>query len=205
MNAIQLATAPLRLLNQPAIKEGIKNVAGCVTFGFGVAALYDGYQILRGRRRISSENPNPGTPQLAQVSYRIALLYAKVSLVFSAAVSRPGVFLISSLAGALFTSQQLEKAFGVNTIYALNPNHPRHKFSFVATLLALPLLVQTLYTAGRAIFHATKVPQRSPSAPLHTPWLTDAKVRMINLFNFATSRPVLHIGNQLVHSTLKAG
>lgn len=34
-------------LNQPLIKEGVKNVAGVATFAFGLVEVYDLYQILR--------------------------------------------------------------------------------------------------------------------------------------------------------------
>jgi hypothetical protein len=44
-----LFNASVRILNQPIVKEGVKNIAGTVTFVFGLVEIYDIYQIARGR------------------------------------------------------------------------------------------------------------------------------------------------------------
>lgn len=99
-----------------------------------------------------------------ETAHRIAILSARVSLLLSASVSRPGVRVVSGLAGNFFT----EELFGANTIFAVNPWHPRHVISFVAVALALP-----------AIFC----------------W-SDKDLCPKALFNTVTSRPFLHQVNK---------
>lgn len=56
MNAAQDALRSIvRFLNQPLVKEGIKKVAGFVTFAFGICEIYDITQILKGKD-ISTDN-----------------------------------------------------------------------------------------------------------------------------------------------------
>lgn len=89
----------VRLLNQPIVKEGVKNIAGTVTFAFGLIEIHDVYQILRGREIITE--PCSGYPKWVQVANKVVVVCAKISLILSAGVSRPGVFIISSLIGCV--------------------------------------------------------------------------------------------------------
>jgi hypothetical protein len=181
-------------LNQPIIKEGVKNVAGAATFVFGLAEVYDLYQILRGRS-ISTEAA--AAPTWKDTAVTVTIVCAKISLILSATTSRPGVFVISSLAGQLFTTAQLEGAFGANTIFAVNPWHPRHVTSIAAVILALPTMTYSAYRGAAWLYHRVVQHQAAPgSATNNQTWLTDAKVRAMTLFNTITSRPVLHLGNQ---------
>lgn len=179
-------SAAARVLNQPLIKEGIKNVAGCITFAFGMIEVYDIDRILRGRE-ITTES-YPDGPKWMETANKMAIVCTKISLILSAGVSRPGVFIISSLVGCVVSSHQLERVFGPNTIFAVNPWHPRHVASITAVLLSLPSIAQSTYK-----ILARHASNDSPS----TTWLTDTKIRLMNLFNTVTSRPVLHIGNYL--------
>ncbi|MDR3624843.1 MAG: hypothetical protein P4L16_06880 [Chlamydiales bacterium] len=177
----------LYVLNKPAVKEGIKNVVSSITFVFGVMEVY---AILKGRK-ISTES-SVDTPKWMQLANKVIFICAKISLILSAEVSRPGVFVISVLVGFVFSTAQLEKVFGPNTVFAINPWHPRHVISIVAVILALPSVIQSTYQGiswvYRTICHYHKDPVNS--------WLTDAKIRLMALFNTCTSRPVLHLGNQ---------
>lgn len=169
----------IRLFNQPLVKEGIKNVAGSLTLAFGLVEIYDLYQIARGRE-ISTEDYS-AYPKWVQIANKVILISAKISLILSAGVSHPGVFILSTLAGCAFSTAQLDQVFGPNTLFAINPWHPRHVISIVAVALALPSVLQTTYKA----FKASEKP------------LADSKTRLSALFNTLTSRPLLHIGNQL--------
>ncbi|MBS0620263.1 MAG: hypothetical protein JSS61_02250 [Verrucomicrobia bacterium] len=151
--------AIVRFLNQPMVKEGIKNVAGTITCAFGILEVYDIYQILRGNSSCTE----------ASGWVKTALICAKLSLILSAATARPCVLIFSAVLGS-------------SGIFAENPWHPRHVFSIVAVILALPAIAVRSSTQKR----------NEPG-----PWLTDAKVRMMAGFNLVTSRPVLHLGNQL--------
>lgn len=187
----------VRFLNQPSVKEGVKNIVGIAAFTFGIIEAYDIYQILRGRE-ISTET-NSAAPKWIQVATKVALVCAKISLILSAVTSRPGVFIISTMMGCLFSTAQLQRVFGPNAIFAVNPWHPRHIFSVAAVVLALPSVI---HSAGKGIqWVYTKICQHENVSAQNNErqgsWLTDTKVRLMALFNTITSRPVQHLGNRL--------
>lgn len=179
--------ASVSFLNQPLVKEGVKNIASTVTFGFGLLQVYD---VLCGRE-ISTMSSSTD-PKWVQVANKIVIVCAKISLILSATVSRPGVFLLSSLSGIVFSQGQLNRAFGANTIFAVNPWHPRHLVSLAAVILALPSVMQSTYRGFQWVCKTIQKNEVSTGS-----WLTDSKIRLMALFNTVTSRPVLHIGNQL--------
>lgn len=193
-----LFSGSVRFLNQPLVKEGVKNMAGTVTFVFGLVEIYDIYQILRGRE-ISTESRSD-SPQWMQTAHKVVVVCAKISLILSAAVSRPGIFLISSLAESVFSTSQLKKIFGPNTIFAVNPWHPRHIVSIAAVILAFPSVAQSAYIGVNWAYRKIRQHHDQPAEGKNLRnWLTDTKMRLMALFNTVTSRPFLHIGNQLVH------
>lgn len=194
LGAKNLFHTSIGLLNQPMVKEGVKNIAGSVTFVFGLVEIYDIYQIARGRE-ISTE-VSPNSDRWVQTVNKVVIVCAKISLILSACVSRPGVYIISSLAGTVFSTVQLNRVFGPNTIFAINPWHPRHVISIAAVLLALPSLIQATYLGMNWAYRNIREYQNEP-ADDNEHWLTDAKIRLMALFNTITSRPTLHIGNQL--------
>jgi hypothetical protein len=186
--------ASVQILNQPIVKEGVKRVLGTVTFAFGLVAIYDIYQISQGRE-ISTET-FPNSPKWVQVAHKVIIVCAKISIILSAGVSQPGVFIISSLVGCFFSTGQLDQVFGPNTIFAVNPWHPRHVISIAAVILALPSIIKSTYEGINWAYNKFQEYQTTPP-DVQNDWLTDAKVRLIALFNTATSRPTLHMGNQL--------
>jgi len=148
-------------LNNPYIKEGVKNIAGTVTLVFGLTVVY---QFLQSLKKTNSN---------ATEENKALIVCTRFSLILSAAVSRPGVLLISALLGRVCYPQTLEKTFGPNTIFAVNPRHPRHVASFAAVILAAPSLLNLFYSRK----------------------CTWEKCAIV--FNTITSRPTLHLGNQL--------
>lgn len=179
----------VRLLNQPVIKEGVKNVAGSVTFVFGLFEIYRVYQSLRSRE--ASEIDLEVTPTYVQTANKVVSVTSSISLILSAGVSRPGVFLISSLAGKIFSTGQLERVFGPNTLFAVNPWHPRHVLSIAAVAMALPSLALLCFKGFD--WGCKKIRQLPPTENRQT----DIKIQLMVLFNTITSRPILHLGNQL--------
>ena len=163
MNIVSHSIRPF--LNQPIIKEGIKTIAGSVTFAFGLDEIYDIYQMTQSHA--IEMKPN-NSPKWIQVAHKIIVICAKISFILSAGVSRPGIFIISSLFGCVFSTEQLNQVFGPNTTFAINPWHPRHVLSLVAGILGLPSLL-----------------------------LLDKEAKKM-LFNTITSRPILHLGNKLL-------
>lgn len=196
-----LGTA-VRFLNQPVIKEGVKNIASTAAFTFGIIEAYDIYQILRSREICTETHLN--APKWVQIATKAALVCAKTSLILSGATSRPGVFIISTLVGSIFSSSQLECVFGPNTIFAINPWHPRHVFSTAAVILALPTFIQStcqgIHWAYKKICQNEN--DQAQNIEGRGSWLTDAKVRMMTLFNTITSRTVQHLGNQLCRAAI---
>lgn len=208
MNSVSVGVKSLfntsvHLLNQPVIKEGVKNIAGSVTFAIGLMEIYDVYQIARGRE-ISTE-PCSTYPKWIQVANKVVIICAKISLILSAGVSRPGVIIISSLVGCVFSTNQLKRVFGPNTIFEVNPWHPRHVVSIAAVILALPSIAQSTYKGLDWLYKKVRLLQNTPPDAHHVSnWLTDSKIRLMALFNTITSRPTLHIGNQLSRTILRS-
>lgn len=185
----------VHFLNQPAVKERIKNIASTAAFSFGLIEAYDIYQMLR-ERKISTEVDIQSTKWM-QIVNKIILFCAKTSLILSAAASRPGVLIISTIVGQVFSSKRLEYAFGPNTIFALNPWHPRHVCSIAAVVFALPSVTQSTYRGMHwAYSQLTQSRSSQNGIGKETSWLTDSKIRLMALFNTISSRPVQHLGNQ---------
>jgi hypothetical protein len=208
MNSISLGAKNalhfvVHLLNHPLVKENIKKIASTATCVFGLMELVDLYQIARGQE-ISTESCST-LPKWLQTTNKVIIVCAKTSLILSGGVSRPGVFIISSLVGCVFSTTQLNRVFGPNTIFAVNPWHPRHVVSIAAVILALPSVAQSTY---EGIHWAYKKIRQYPDVSAVKRdvdrLLSDNDIRLMTLFNSATSRPILHIGNQLLSRWLKA-
>lgn len=194
--AKDLCIASVHLLNQPVIKEGIKNLAGTVTFVLGLVEIYNIYQITRGQK--ISADPFSNSSKWMRVANKLIIVCAKISLILSAGVSRPGVYIISSLIESVFSTSQLEYVFGPNTLFALNPWHPRHIVSILAVILSLPTLAQSTYESINWTYKKIRHYRKASTNRLEIQTgPTDSKIKLTTLFNTITSRPTLHIGNQL--------
>lgn len=213
---------PVQLLNQPGIKACVKNFASIATAFFGLVQLYDAYRVYTYRPRITVRAQS--IPNWVMTADRVSLACAKISIVLSAAVSRPGVRVLSALTGRVFSPAQLAR-LGPNTIFAVNPWHPRHVTSLVACALALPSVAfSTCKGAYRVYSWQVRPVQDKPQAPpssdddnsddderetsdvsFRSPpaYLRDESVRLMNLFNFITARPTLHIVNDLASRWLR--
>lgn len=131
------------------------------------------------------------------------IVSAKISTVLSACVSRPGVYVISNLVGRVCTADQLYRAFGPTTIFAINPWHPRHVVSIVAVILITPCVVQSTYKSFKwALRQVSIIKADSSNTSLQDRFMTDRKVRFLSVFNFLTSRVTLHVSNQLAHAVI---
>lgn len=190
MNSISnVIKAVVRFLNAPPVKETVKHTIGIASCVFGIVEAYDLYQIARGR--VSTE-PSSNNTKWLQIAEKVVIICSKISLILSAGVSRPGVFIVSNLLGLVFSTTQLDKIFGPNTTFAVNPWHPRHVMSFVAVVFALPSIVQS---AGKVINWGSKKIQTSQAVEEKKdaePWLTRMRLRLMVLFNTIFSRPMLH-------------
>lgn len=154
------------LLNHPPVKEAIKEIFGWTTFLFGVREML-----------LLSQHGFKSTSTL--------ILISKFSLILSASVTRPGIFVVSHFTYLFVETDQIEAFFGPYTIFMLNPWHPRHIISFIALLLALPLTLQTICDILKTSNQEIESKRWNKS------------LRIMTLFNTIASRPILHIGNRL--------
>lgn len=190
-----------QFLNQEGVKEGVKIIAGRVSFVFGLMAIYDTCITLKGRAISTEKHLND--PKWLQDAYKGSVILAKISLILSASTTARGVFVISKIVGSIFSTAQLNSAFGPNTIFAINPWHPRHVVSLLAVALALPSFAVSTYKFGKKLYQKIQKEQVDTVIKSQSrAWLTDSKVRLFLLFNTITSRPVLHIGNQLARAVI---
>lgn len=197
-----LLRGSIHFLNQPVVKEGVKQIAGGVTFAIGATEIYDIYKTLQGRKISTEEHLD--SKEWLQIAHKVTVVTAKISLILSMGISRPGVFIISTLVGCVLSTNQLERLFGPNASFSVNPWHPRHVVSIAAVILAIPSHAESAHRAF--IWTYKKIIQYNmPSHPFQNDeyWLTDAKVRMMTLFNTTTSRPFLHVGNQIAQFLIR--
>jgi hypothetical protein len=117
---------------------------------------------------------------------KVVYLCETLSVFLRSAVTIPGVYCIGTLVSCVISDGKLDRIFGKNTIFAVNPWHPRHVCSIAAVILAIPSL---------AISLKKKISPNSSDLTI-TQWLT--------LQGVLLSRPVLHLGNQLCHYVIKA-
>ncbi|WP_032125760.1 hypothetical protein [Candidatus Protochlamydia naegleriophila] len=185
----------IHFLNQPLIKDWVKNAAGSMTCVFALVEFYTICQIIKGRE--ISITIAPQAPKWMQRWCKTTIICAKISLILSAIVSRPGTFVISTLIHSIFSTAQLETVFGPNTIFNINPWHPRHIISLIALALAFPIIAQSCYQGMKWTYKkmhrylSQRAVQHSQFSEINT------KVKLAALFSTLTGRPVLHIGNQL--------
>jgi hypothetical protein len=150
----------LKVFNTPAVKEGIKNVLGAITFAGGVAVLY------RTRKDSSAEKTTD--------------FFLKASIVLSCLASRPGLCLCEKVISMVTTPQTLAKIFGQNTIFEINPWHPRHVLNITANVLSGIALIKWVYS-------------RSMNGLI-----------AMGMFNFFMGRSTLHLANDLWHAASSA-
>ncbi|KIC72897.1 hypothetical protein DB44_BY00200 [Candidatus Protochlamydia amoebophila] len=181
-------------LNSIFLKEIIKNCASILTCTFGILEICNLYQISKGRHLLNALfSTNIGISKI----HIFSIICSKISLILSAVASRPGFALITEVSYYFFSPLQMEVYFGPNTIFEVNPWHPRHVISILAVCFACPILLQLFYQSFRRInLFINKYFQCQMTETSSTRRLTDAKETFIWFFNFLASRPILHIGNQ---------
>jgi hypothetical protein len=123
----------IHYVNSPAVKNGIKNIIGAVSFAGGIAALYQ----LRHTCRRNLHKPANET-----------VLFLQVVAVLNAIASRPGLTICEWMVHRIATPQTLARIFGENVIFERNPRHPRHVFNIIVnclSALALSKLISDRY------------------------------------------------------------
>lgn len=143
------------LLNKPLVKERIKNIVSTATFVFSIHQIL---QIPKIKPRTYSEYP-----KWVQIAHKVFFVCTTISLVLNIGVSVPGAYIISTLVGCAFSTQQLNRVFGPYTTFSVNPWHPRHVLSIAAMILAIPSCAQSVYNAFKWTYKKIKQYQSRPS------------------------------------------
>lgn len=171
-------------LNQPANKSLLKKTVGYVAFLLIPVATF-----------------------IAPSNLSSTMKLAKISLILNGFVSPLGQREFSKIANWIFTQEQLNR-LGPNTIFAVNPWHPRHVVSIAATALAIPVVIDTTSNVASwtidkisARFSTSDVAPKKPIRVTDTPSISENMICFLTVFTFFTSRPVLHQANLVFQRT----
>ena len=185
-----------QFLTQPLIKESVKNVASYAPLIFGLIEIYDLFR-----------KPTNVMPRRSVVRRSGILKSAKTSILLTAASSLPIQYVVNFFANKLFSERQLNRFFGPNASFAVNPWHPRHVVSLVTIAFAMPglilSLVKTLKVAARKMGLMKAKPNKYIDIdPPYYSWMDKATHRKnrsyVLWFNTLTSHPILHLANQFI-------
>jgi hypothetical protein len=169
----------VHLLNNSYVKEGIKNILGCVTFAAGIAVLY--------QASLASKLQKAGDDSSWQATTdKTVIFFLKTSIVLSCIVSRPGLYLCDWFFHKIATPRTWMDIFGINTIFEFNPWHPRHILNITANAISAAALIKWVFDRY---------------VPAH-----QAAGLMVALgaFNFMTGRSTLHLVNSAFYSACSA-
>lgn len=167
MTSVVLGT--VRLLNQPLVKEGVKNVFSGITFFGGIAALY----------QVSQAPKENDVSTWTETAAKAINGFLIASIVLSMIASRPGLYFCR-----IATPTTLAAMFGSNTIFAINPWHPRHILNITANVLSASALIKWVFDKY--------VPSKA----------TLGLIVALGAFNFITGRSTLHLANSAWHSAM---
>ncbi len=106
-------------------------------------------------------------------------LFLQTSAILSGIASRPGLAICEWSLHQIATPETLTKIFGQNTIFEINPWHPRHLFNVTVNIIAAVALIHVIY-------------HRKASKP----------VAGLTTFNFLSGRSTLHLANDAWHLAL---
>jgi hypothetical protein len=189
-------------LNQPVVKQSVKEGLGLVTCAFGVLGIYNEIHHYRSlKNRVQSSHPRPSEA----TQEKVIRFMTKFSLVTSLVMSSPGQALSRRVFSHLFTDEQLLRYFGPNLNFATTPGHPRHVLSLLSFALGIPATVLTFVKEGAWLIQ--KATQDHPPLPVVSPksdeWvLSRRQIRWMATWDTLTSRPALHLVNHVVSMAL---
>ena len=143
----------VHFLNSPPIKNGIKNVFGAIAFSGAFYALNE-------MRKTTDKT----------------VLFLQSSILLNGIASRPGLALCEWVIHQIATPATLTKIFGLNTVFAINPWHPRHLFNVSVNLIAAAALITVIYSS--------KAPRT---------------IAALTVLNFFAGRSTLHLANDVWH------
>ncbi|MGZ3732296.1 MAG: hypothetical protein ACXU9U_00955, partial [Parachlamydiaceae bacterium] len=123
---------------------------------------------------------------------KVMTLACVAGVICTGLTSQPGVFIASRLLGLAFSTPQLERVFGPNTIFVINPTHPRHIISIAGAILMAPQALHNFYLFGKNVCQKISAYRNNQiDEPVEFGLLLLPFIEL-------TTRPVLHLGNRLV-------
>lgn len=190
------------VLNQPLVKESLKNVIGITTCVFGVIEICDEavscYRSLKGRIRKNGEGIEPWW----RTALRVVVIVTNISLVASVFTSRPGLAMSGWVVERIFTPDQLLRYFGPNVNFVGNPLHPRHVLSIISFAMGVPATIKTAVDGGK--WFVDRIIKKQPAIN-ETPQkgITVQHKQWMATWNTLTSRPALHAANRFFQIILR--
>ena len=149
----------VQFLNSPPVKNGIKNAFGAISFS---GALYSLYEMTTKWKDTDK-----------------TILFLHTSIILNGIASRPGLAICEWVLHQVATPETLMKIFGQNTVFEINPWHPRHQFNVAVNIIAAVALIHLVYT------------RKAPRI-----------IAALTVFNFFAGRSTLHLANDAWHSVL---
>ena len=175
-------------LNNPSIKSGIKITIeiGVIACGLCVYAR-DGYSGI--------DTPPPEDKSWRATAKKIAIYSIHFSIISSYIILTPGKRIISFVVHRIFTETQLTRFFGPNTIFEVNPWHPRHVSSLIVFAAGIPAVILTINSIwSRSEFLASDSDKKREGLNFPS-YLKESHIQKIACVITLLSRPALHIGN----------
>jgi hypothetical protein len=151
----------VHFLNSPPVKNGIKNAIGAVSFSGAIYTLYE----MAAKWKDTDKT----------------ILFLQTSIILNGIASRPGLAICEWALHQIATPATLTSIFGQNTIFEINPWHPRHQFNVAVNIIAAVALVHVVY--------ARKAP------PI---------IAALTGFNFLAGRSTLHLANDVWYWAVSA-
>lgn len=156
-------------INQPIVKQNIKNVLSAPTLAFGCYGLYNLFQRYLGHPSIEKQM-NSST-------------LAHVSLITTALMTPLGIKIPEKIFCLLTSADQRLRWFGPNTVFEHNPLHPRHVMSFINLAMALPSVIKVCH------YGISKLRSKPLPTIKREDWMA--------FWNALTSRPLQHFVNAI--------
>lgn len=157
-------------INQPIVKQNIKNVLSAPTLAFGCYSLYHLFQ------RYLGTAANEKQTHVSTLTH--------VSLITTALMTPLGIKIPEKIFCFFISADHRLRWFGPNTVFEHNPLHPRHVMSFINLAMALPSVIKVCH------YGISKL--RSNPLP------TINKEEWMASWNAFTSRPFQHFVNAIL-------
>ncbi len=158
-------------VNQPIIKQSIKNALSAPTIAFGCLELYHLFQ---------KYQAGHSSPEKQKDSFGLA----NISLITTALMTPLGIKIPEKIFCLLISADHRLRWFGPNTVFEHNPLHPRHVMSFINLAMALPSVIKVCH------YGISKLRSKPLPTIKREEWMAS--------WNAFTSRPLQHFVNAIL-------